>query len=239
MAQLYNAKLSNICVYYYELVMNCLSYKSPSNITAKLRKYVLTKLHESHLGLTKTMQKAKHSLYWPRMSEDISAMVAGCSACNEYPRCPNNLSLMPTPVANYPFQMIGTDLFQIDGRSFLLTVDYFSKWTTVDPLSGVRTRDVIDVLERVFADFGIPECVRSDNGPQHASSEFQAFLARYGVRHVTSSPGYPRSNGQAERLVQTAKNLLKKCFMEGKSYYPGLLSLRNTPLVVICLSTFL
>ena len=72
--------------------------------------------------------------------------------------------------------------------------------------------------------------LRSDNGSQFTSSEFQKFIKSKEIKHLTSSPAYARSNGCAERYVQTAKNLLKKCLAEGKPYYDGLRNLRNTPI---------
>ena len=63
-------------------------------------------------------------------------------------------------------------------------------------------------MNAVFARHWIPEIVRSDNGPQYSSHEFALFADSYGFQHSTSSPHYPQSNGQAERMVQTAKRLL-------------------------------
>jgi transposase InsO family protein len=45
----------------------------------------------------------------------------------------------------------------------------------------------------------------SDNGTQFASVEFNRFCDKRGVRHVTSRPELPQSNGLAERLIQTVK----------------------------------
>ena len=66
------------------------------------------------------------------------------------------------------------------------------------------------MLKTIFSRHGIPEIVRSDNGPQFASSEFAQFSKLYRFAHITSSPHYPQSNGEVERMVQTIKGMLKK-----------------------------
>ena len=66
----------------------------------------------------------------------------------------------------------------------------------------------------------------SDNGPQYSSEAYAAFARQYQFEHVTNSPRYPQSNGEAERAVQTVKNLMKK---DGDPYL-ALLSYRSTPL---------
>ena len=66
----------------------------------------------------------------------------------------------------------------------------------------------------------------TDNGPQFDSREFEEFTTKFGIKHETSSPRYPQANGQAERAVQTMKNLMKK----STEPYLALLSYRTTPL---------
>ena len=52
--------------------------------------------------------------------------------------------------------------------------------------------------------------VEISNGPQYVSWEMKQYARQYGFNHITSSPHYPQSNGQAERAVQTVKKPLKQ-----------------------------
>ena len=69
---------------------------------------------------------------------------------------------------------------------------------------------VIDELRTLFAQFGIPETIVTDNGTCFTSAEFETFLSRNGVHHITSAPYHPSSNGLAEWAVQLIKQGLKK-----------------------------
>jgi len=83
------------------------------------------------------------------------------------------------------------------------------------------------MLEKIFAWFGIPEVLRTDNGPCYKSESFSAFMESWGVVHKTSRPRYPESNGMAERSVKTVKDFLRK----ESSLEDVLLTYRATPLV--------
>ena len=80
-----------------------------------------------------------------------------------------------------------------------------------------------------IARYGIFEDLATDNGPHSRSREFQKFSSKYGFRHATSSPGYTRSNGMAERGVRTAKSILKKVKQDGTDHYLALLNFANIP----------
>ncbi|CAC5380906.1 unnamed protein product [Mytilus coruscus] len=80
--------------------------------------------------------------------------------------------------------------------------------------------------------FGYIDHLITDNCPQFAGREFAQFAKEYGFVHTTTSPHYPQANGQAERFVQTVKNLIKK----SKDPYKAMLDYRNTPLDEIELS---
>ena len=133
---------------------------------------------------------------------------------------------MPTPLPDYPWQKVGSDLFELNGKPYLITVDYFSRYPEVTTLSSTSSLSVITALKSSFARYGIPEIVATDNGPQFSSQEFKLFAREYNFHHQTSSPHFPQSNGQVERGVKTVKKLLK----DAKDPHLSLLAYRSTPL---------
>jgi hypothetical protein len=86
---------------------------------------------------------------------------------------------------------------------------------------------------KLFALYGLPKVVVSDNGPQLTSAEMERFLRQNGVKHSFSPPYHPATNGAAERCVQTVKNVLKKYLLESvggdQALQNFLLSYRVTP----------
>ena len=117
-------------------------------------------------------------------------------------------------------------LFEREAQEFFLFVDYFSRYCEIGVLRKSTSQEVINHLKAIFARHGIPETVISDNGPQYSSAEFAKFAEDWGFTHITNSPKYPQSNGEAERMVQTTKNLLTK----SDDPYEALLAYRATPL---------
>ena len=113
-----------------------------------------------------------------------------------------------------------------NGVTYLLVVDYFSRYPEVIQLESLTSQSVIAALKSIFSRYGIPETLVSDNGPQYSSQEFAEFGSQYGFTHCTSSPHFPQGNGHAERMVKTVKQLLK----ESNDQYLSLLSYRATPL---------
>ena len=126
----------------------------------------------------------------------------------------------------HPWEKVGSDLFELNGSTYLLVVDYFSRFIEIQKLLSINSRSVILALKAIFSRHGVPATLVSDNGPQYASREMQEFAESYGFKHVTSSPYFPQSNGMVERSVKTVKSLLEK----SSDPYMAILSHRATPL---------
>ena len=124
------------------------------------------------------------------------------------------------------WQKLGTDLFTWKGFNYLLVIDYYSRYIEIAKLHSASSISVINHLSSIFGRHGISEIISSDNGPQYKSIEFSNFAKAYGFQHKTSSPRFPQSNGEAERVVKTVKQLLSK----SSDPYLALLAYRASPL---------
>ena len=155
----------------------------------------------------------------------MKQMVEQCSVCAKA-ASQRKEPLVTTPLPDYPWQVAGSNLFEVNRDHHLVAVHCFSRYPEVIKLPTTTSTAVIAALKSIFSRLSIPEVLRSDNGPQYASQEFATFAESHGFRLVTSSPRYLQSNGQAERTVQTVKRMLKK----SGDMCMALLSYRATPL---------
>ena len=117
----------------------------------------------------------------------------------------------------------------LEGKHYLVTVDCHSNFAETDQLSSTTTFAVIGKLKQHFARYGVPERVRTDNGPQFSSEEFHGFSQEWQLKHTTSSPGHPQSNGKAENAVGMVKQLFRKAMHSGRDVWQSLLDFGNTP----------
>lgn len=97
-----------------------------------------------------------------------------------------------------------------EGKNILIIVDAHSKWMEASCTPSTSSSSAIEVLRTLFAQFGVPETVVTHNGTGFVGREFEQFLTANGIRHITSAPYHPASNGLAERSVQIVKKGLKK-----------------------------
>lgn len=201
-------------------------------IPPSLREGMLKLIHKSHLGMTKCKKRAREVMFWPCMNSNIEKCVQDCALCASYQNQQSAEPLKPTSTPDLPFSLVGCDLFDFQSKTYILTVDYYSKYIDVLPLESSNTTSIVNALKSIFATHGIPTRLRSDNGPQFSSSEFRKFCRELGIDHETSSPHFQSANGEAERSIQTVKNLWRK----SDDKHLSLLDYRTTPLEGIDLS---
>ena len=100
-------------------------------------------------------------------------------------------------VWSYDFLMART----ADGRSFrILNIldEYTRECLAILVKRHITSQEVIDVLFELFIFRGIPEHIRSDNGPEFTSKDVRKWLSRLGVKTLFIEPGSPWENGYIE-----------------------------------------
>jgi len=179
-------------------------------IPKSLQPEMIKQVHTGHLGVTKTVQRAKDCLFWPGMQKQITEHVLQCPICLTHRDSNVKEPMITAGFPDRPYQILSTDLFHFDNRDYLLTVDHYSRFFEIDYLPDTRSGTVIRKLQTHFARYGVCDILHSDNGPQYSSSEFADFAKSWNFQHKTSSPLHPQGNCLAERSVGIAKKLLKK-----------------------------
>lgn len=85
------------------------------------------------------------------------------------------------------------------GESILVVVGYYSRFYEVAILKKTTSDQIIKAVPPMFARFGIPYSLRTDNGAQFVSDVFKRFLSTNGVEHRNTPLLWPQANGEVER----------------------------------------
>ena len=198
-----------------------------------MRESILQQLHDGHLSFTKCYNRAKQTVYWPNLRKELEDLVLNCQLCLKHSQAKRKPK--PTPsfgqeIPTVPWTKLASDIFHFQNDSYLLIVDFTSRFPVVRKLTSMTAKHVASHFSQVFGEYGWPDTLLTDNGPCYASQEFKKLMLDMSVNHITSSPHYPQSNGLAEKYVQIVKNLFIKAHEEGTDYQKALMIYRNTPL---------
>jgi hypothetical protein len=211
---------------------DCILWGRRVIIPDDLQDRVLAELHECHPGITRMKALARSYVWWPGQTADIEDAVKSCADCTEMLNPEKNVPLLLWPWATEPWQRVHIDYLEMKGQMFIIFMDGFSKWMEVVPMSSTTAQATITVCRSLFARYGLPSRVVTDNGPQFIADDFKGFLKNNGIKHTLCPPYHPASNGQAEIGVQTFKRIFKKFKRDlplRDKVSTVLFSYRNTP----------
>ncbi len=188
----------------------CLLWGMRVIIPTRYRNAVLQDLHATHSGIVRMKSFARSLLWYPGLDKDIETTAKRCEICQTVQRDPPVAPLHPWSYPTRVWERVHIDFGEYQGQKFLVLIDSRSKWIEVELMTSTTTSKTIEVLRELFAAYGLPEEVVSDNGPQFTADEFKQFLRRNGIKQSLTPPYHPASNGAAERSVQIVKSAFKK-----------------------------
>lgn len=141
------------------------------------------------------------------MGRQIKEYCRTCPVCLQWnshkePKPP----LQPLPVVSTPWSKVALDIvgplpLTKDGYRYLLTfIDFGTRFVEAIPLKRVDTMTTCKALMQVFACFGVPETILTDNGSNFTATVTEELLKHLNCSHITSTPYHPQSNGMVERV---------------------------------------
>ena len=155
----------------------------------------LTPIHESHIGVQGWLRRATEAVYWPGMNSEVTDFIQIRDSCLSFQTSQSKEPVICHEIPTRSWKKVATDMFKLDGKSCLCTVYYYPGYFEMDELHSKTGKVIIKKLKKHFAGHGIPNELQSDNGPPFNSAEFEHFLRSALTEHITSSLGYPQSNG--------------------------------------------
>ena len=78
------------------------------------------------------LRRARVTIFWPEMAEEIKQIVKKCEQCERLKPQNQRASLNQHSDGNGPWDKIGTDIFVIENRYYLLVIDYFINFIELD-----------------------------------------------------------------------------------------------------------
>ncbi|XP_052750706.1 uncharacterized protein K02A2.6-like [Galleria mellonella] len=178
-------------------------------IPKKLQSAMLEMLHDGHNGVNAMQSLARLHVYWPNIDKDIQNFLKRCTLCQASRSNTNAAPVYPWGVPPEPWYRLHIDFAgPFFGYMWLIVIDAYTKWLEIIPMKSTTSRSTISHLDTIFATFGVPKYIVTDNGPQFISDEFKTHCQNIGITHIRTTPYHPRTNGLAERAVRTFKERL-------------------------------
>lgn len=195
-----------------------------------LRIEMIKLLHKGHVGISKTINKARKLFYWPNMSFDITSFIKKCRVCEKYMPANFREPMMPHSTPRLRFNKVGTDILDFGNHSYLVVIDYFSHWLELILLKDKTSDSVLNAFQDIFTRFGYPQIIIADNLP-FISNRCLKYYREKDISIKTCSPHYHQSNGMAEKAVSISKQILRKCHEDKTDFRECILEYNNSPIV--------
>ena len=169
-----------------------------------------------HLGREKTVQRILRRFYWPSLFRDVKEYCQTCAECQLHSSHKTRAPMIPLPIIGEPFRRIAMDVVgplprTSRGNRFILVInDYATRYPEAIPLRNVTAKKVAEVLIDLFARYGIPEEIITDQGTNFTSSLLGELYQFVGIKAIRTSPYHPQTDGLVERFNRTLKSMLRR-----------------------------
>lgn len=199
------------------------------------RKVVKTAHKLGHLGVTKTKQMLREKYWFPTMNSLVEQTVGQCYECQVTVKERTQEPVKPSTIPDRPWQVVSADFGgpYPDGHYNLVVIDKRTRYPEVERVYSTAYKPTMQKLKKIFATYGTPERLESDNGPPFNSAEFARFAKEEGFHHHRVTPDHARANGEAESFMKMLNKTEQIARLQGKdsnvAIQDMLIGYRSTP----------
>ena len=117
-----------------------------------------------------------------------------------------------SPMPNAPWEVVSVDFFgtiNFTNEYLMVIQDDYSRFPVVPNIYSLKSFVIENRLDHLFALFGYPKVMRTDNGPPFNSGSFAKYCERAGIKHRLITPLWPRANGLVESFMKNIGKVLR------------------------------
>jgi len=172
---------------------------------------ITSEIHNrAHRGADNNYVEAQRSYFWPKMKNDFQKGTKNCEICKtqKYERVPTKQTIGSTPIPTAVRESISMDLFYIDNKIYVTSIDRYSKYLTIHSINSKL--NFHEKLEEILTQ-NYPTCqtLITDNEKILVSNTAKAIYQRYKISHITTPVQHSTSNGQVERVHNTLIEIIR------------------------------
>ena len=128
---------------------NLLLYQNRIVIPKQLQPEILQQLHSGHQGIQRCCLRAQSLVWWLNIRHAIDNLIQHCPECQQS-SIPSREPLMTATLPSHPWEKVASDLFNLNDSTYLIVVDYFSRYLEVVQLKSTTSASVITALKSIF-----------------------------------------------------------------------------------------
>ena len=176
----------------------------------EVQKTILEQAHQGHPGIVRMKRLIRETYWWLQMSRQTEDKVKYCIPCQQSKKSRPKTIIPKTsiPVPETTAKQWSLDIMGpfFNGRYLVVAIDDFSNFPELLDTKSITSYTIITFMESLFARYGNPDAVLTDNGPQFISREFRLFLKDLDVHHYTSAVYNPQESGRVESFNKYLKH---------------------------------
>ena len=197
---------------------------APATLRLKITELAHTGMTGGQLGHVRTKEQVRRRAYWPGWSKFVEAYCQACQPCVRFKRGkPLRQGLMQPIAVGSTWEVLSLDITgshpkSSSGNVYILTIiDQFSKFALAFPIRNQEAVTIAKILvDQVFAYFGVPLRILTDQGRNFESELFLELCRSMGIDKVRTSSYRATTNGLLERFHRTLNSMIAKVVKESQ-----------------------